>query len=200
HDLQLLFPEILGLGVASSRLQWVVRIFDWTFLFQKYRLIRRLLWPETAGANVPERWRGWRLGRRPGFCCSGERKDVKVVATVSALVGRSVLISLVPSVAEADVATVDGLESTIKSAHDRKQWKLTPQVGCKYKLARKLLERGSEQDGMKLGILHEGRRRHLERQPGRRAIERDLQWRKPASIFLKRAWRNSTKAKEGYLG
>ncbi|RZS17297.1 hypothetical protein BHM03_00049423, partial [Ensete ventricosum] len=80
--------------------------------------------PETAGANVPERWRGWRLGRRPGFCCSGERKDVKVAATVSALVGRSVLISLVPSVAEADVATIDGLELTIKSARDRKRWKL----------------------------------------------------------------------------
>ncbi|RWV80466.1 hypothetical protein GW17_00058262, partial [Ensete ventricosum] len=56
---------------------------------------------------------------------SGERKDAKVVATVSALAGRSVLISLVPSVAEADVAIVDGLESTIKSARDRKRWKLT---------------------------------------------------------------------------
>ncbi|RWW69052.1 hypothetical protein BHE74_00023379 [Ensete ventricosum] len=55
---------------------------------------------------------------------SGERKYAKVAATVSTLVGRSVLISLVPSVAEADVATVDGLESTIKSARDRKRWKL----------------------------------------------------------------------------
>ncbi|RZR92985.1 hypothetical protein BHM03_00021394, partial [Ensete ventricosum] len=55
---------------------------------------------------------------------SAERKDAKVAATISALVGRSVLISLVPSVAEADVATVDGLESTIKSACDRKRWKL----------------------------------------------------------------------------
>ncbi|RWW06008.1 hypothetical protein GW17_00030690 [Ensete ventricosum] len=54
-----------------------------------------------------------------------ERKDVKVAPTVSALVGRSVLISLVPSVDEADVATVDGLESTIKSARDRKRWKFT---------------------------------------------------------------------------
>ncbi|RWW50264.1 hypothetical protein BHE74_00043490, partial [Ensete ventricosum] len=81
--------------------------------------------PETAGANVPDRWRGWRLGRRPRFRCSGERKDVKVAPTVSALVGRSVLISLVPSVDEADVATVDGLESTIKSARDRKRWKFT---------------------------------------------------------------------------
>ncbi|RWV87739.1 hypothetical protein GW17_00050239 [Ensete ventricosum] len=55
---------------------------------------------------------------------SGERKYAKVAATVSTLAGRSVLISLVPSVAEADVATVDGLESTIKSARDRKRWKL----------------------------------------------------------------------------
>ncbi|RWW09067.1 hypothetical protein GW17_00027465 [Ensete ventricosum] len=55
---------------------------------------------------------------------SGERKDAKVAATVSALAGRSVLISLVPSVAEADVATVDGLELTIKAARDRKWWKL----------------------------------------------------------------------------
>ncbi|RWW26767.1 hypothetical protein GW17_00008840 [Ensete ventricosum] len=56
---------------------------------------------------------------------SGERKDAKVVAIVSALAGRSVLISLVPSVVEADVATVDGLESTTKSARDRKRFKLT---------------------------------------------------------------------------
>ncbi|RZR78237.1 hypothetical protein BHM03_00003517 [Ensete ventricosum] len=55
---------------------------------------------------------------------SGERKDAKVAATVSALARRSVLISLVPSVTEADVATVDGLESTIKSARDQKRWKL----------------------------------------------------------------------------
>ncbi|RZR75029.1 hypothetical protein BHM03_00048186, partial [Ensete ventricosum] len=54
----------------------------------------------------------------------GERKDTKFAATLSALAGRSVLILLVPSVAKADVATVDGLESTIKSAHDQKRWKL----------------------------------------------------------------------------
>ncbi|RWV80825.1 hypothetical protein GW17_00057834 [Ensete ventricosum] len=80
-----------------------------------------------------------------------------------------------------------------------------PQMGCKCKLARKLLEplmRSAtvNKTSMKLGILHEGRRRHLERQPGRRATERDLQWRKPTLMFLKRAWRNSTKAKEDYLG
>ncbi|RWW22791.1 hypothetical protein GW17_00012988 [Ensete ventricosum] len=55
---------------------------------------------------------------------SGERKDAKVATTVSTLIGRPVLISLVPFVAEVDVATVDGLESTTKSARDRKQWKL----------------------------------------------------------------------------
>ncbi|RWW67000.1 hypothetical protein BHE74_00025584 [Ensete ventricosum] len=32
HDLLLPFPEILGLGVASSWLQLVVQIFDWNFL------------------------------------------------------------------------------------------------------------------------------------------------------------------------
>ncbi|RZR91871.1 hypothetical protein BHM03_00020053 [Ensete ventricosum] len=79
--------------------------------------------------RLQERWRGCRLGRRPGWGISleiyfGERKDAKVAATVSTLAGRSVLISLVPSVAEADVATVDGLESTTKSARDRKRWKL----------------------------------------------------------------------------
>ncbi|RWW40098.1 hypothetical protein BHE74_00054510 [Ensete ventricosum] len=80
-----------------------------------------------------------------------------------------------------------------------------PQVGCKCKLARKLgepLMRSAivNKTSVKLGILHEGRRRHLERQPGIRVTERDLQWRKHASMFLKRAWRNSTKAKEGYVG
>ncbi|RRT34941.1 hypothetical protein B296_00046936 [Ensete ventricosum] len=55
---------------------------------------------------------------------SGERKDAKVAAIVSVLAGRSVLISLVSSVAEADVTIVDGLESTTKSARDRKRWKL----------------------------------------------------------------------------
>ncbi|RZS20875.1 hypothetical protein BHM03_00053436 [Ensete ventricosum] len=79
------------------------------------------------------------------------------------------------------------------------------QVGCKCKLARKLLEplmRSAVVNKMsvKLSILLEGRRRHLERQLRRRATERDLRWRKLASMFLKRAWRNSTKAEEGYLG
>ncbi|RRT53446.1 hypothetical protein B296_00047064 [Ensete ventricosum] len=55
---------------------------------------------------------------------SGERKDAKVTVTVSALARISVLISLVPSIAEADVVTVDGLKSSIKSARDQKRWKL----------------------------------------------------------------------------
>ncbi|RZS28950.1 hypothetical protein BHM03_00062603 [Ensete ventricosum] len=58
---------------------------------------------------------------RPEIAAFAGAKDAKVAATVSALVGRSVLISLVPSVAEADVATVDGLESTTKSTRDRKR-------------------------------------------------------------------------------
>ncbi|RZS24239.1 hypothetical protein BHM03_00057291 [Ensete ventricosum] len=87
--------------------------------------------------------------------------------------------------------------------YDRSDWR--PQVGYKCKLARKLLEplmRSAtvNKTSVKLDILHEGSRRHLECQLGRRATERDLQWRKPALMFLKRAWRNSTKAKEGYLG
>ncbi|RZS21594.1 hypothetical protein BHM03_00054241 [Ensete ventricosum] len=74
--------------------------------------------------------------------------------------------------------------------------------GLKCKVAHKLLEplmRNAAVNKMrvKLGLLLEGRRHHLERQPGRRAIERDLQWQKPTSMFLKRAWRNSTKAEEG---
>ncbi|RWV79245.1 hypothetical protein GW17_00059655 [Ensete ventricosum] len=80
-----------------------------------------------------------------------------------------------------------------------------PQVCCKCKLARKLLEplmrsAAVNKTSVKLSILYEGRRRHLKRQPGRRATERDLQWRRPALMFLKRAWRNSTKARKGYLG
>ncbi|RRT38044.1 hypothetical protein B296_00050388 [Ensete ventricosum] len=76
--------------------------------------------------------------------------------------------------------------------------------GCKCKLARKLLEplmRSATVNKMsvKLGILYERRRHHLEHQPRRRTTERDLQWRKSTLMFLKRAW-NSTKAKEGYLG
>ncbi|RWW12292.1 hypothetical protein GW17_00024052 [Ensete ventricosum] len=58
-------------------------------------------------------------------------------------------------------------------------------------------KRYSEQDKREVGYSHEGRRRYLERQPGRRATERDLQLQKPALMFLKRAWRNSTKARKG---
>ncbi|RWV85872.1 hypothetical protein GW17_00052295 [Ensete ventricosum] len=80
-----------------------------------------------------------------------------------------------------------------------------PQVGCKCKLARKLLEplmRSAtvNKKSVKLGTLRERRRRNLVRQLGKGATKRDFQRWKPASMFLKRAWRNSTKAKEGSLG
>ncbi|RZR82315.1 hypothetical protein BHM03_00008701 [Ensete ventricosum] len=52
----------------------------------------------------------------------------------------------------------------------------------------------------KLVILHERRRHNLERQQGKEATRRDLQRQKPALMFLKRVWRNSTKANEGSLG
>ncbi|RRT53062.1 hypothetical protein B296_00023637 [Ensete ventricosum] len=65
-----------------------------------------------------------------------------------------------------------------------------PQVGCKCKLPRKLFEplmrsAAVNKTSVKLGILHKWRRRHLERQPGKRATRRDLQWRKSALMFLK---------------
>ncbi|RZS04258.1 hypothetical protein BHM03_00034568 [Ensete ventricosum] len=51
-------------------------------------------WPETAGSNVPERWRGWRPGRLLGWgisleIYSSEIEDAKVAATIAALAGRS---------------------------------------------------------------------------------------------------------------
>ncbi|RWW49180.1 hypothetical protein BHE74_00044693 [Ensete ventricosum] len=52
----------------------------------------------------------------------------------------------------------------------------------------------------KLGILRERRRQNLECQPGKEATRRNLQWRKPVSMFLKRVWRNCTKANESSLG
>ncbi|RRT86131.1 hypothetical protein B296_00002690 [Ensete ventricosum] len=82
---------------------------------------------------------------------------------------------------------------------------MQPQLGCKCILARKLLEplmRSTTANKMsvKLRILRERRRRNLECQPEKGATMRGLQWRKLASMFLKRAWRNSTKANEGFLG
>ncbi|RRT38868.1 hypothetical protein B296_00033939 [Ensete ventricosum] len=53
---------------------------------------------------------------------------------------------------------------------------------------------------VKLGTLRERRKRNLVRQLGKGATKRDLQRWKPASMFLKRAWKNFTKAKEGSLG
>ncbi|RZS16402.1 hypothetical protein BHM03_00048386 [Ensete ventricosum] len=80
-----------------------------------------------------------------------------------------------------------------------------PQVGCKCKLALKLLESlmrsvATNKMSEKLGILHERRRRNLECQSGKGATRRDLQWRRPALMFLKRVWRNSTKANKSSLG
>ncbi|RWW61042.1 hypothetical protein BHE74_00031912 [Ensete ventricosum] len=80
-----------------------------------------------------------------------------------------------------------------------------PQVGCKCKLARKLLEplmRSAtvNKTSVKLGTLRERRRCNLVCQLGKGVTKRDFQRWKPASMFLKRAWRNSTKAKEGSLG
>ncbi|RZR96301.1 hypothetical protein BHM03_00025292, partial [Ensete ventricosum] len=80
--------------------------------------------PETTGANVLARLEIGEAAEISLEIYSGERKDAKVATIVSALAGRSVLISLVSSVAEADVATVDGLESTTKSTRDRKRYKL----------------------------------------------------------------------------
>ncbi|RRT45373.1 hypothetical protein B296_00049393 [Ensete ventricosum] len=79
-----------------------------------------------------------------------------------------------------------------------------PQVGCKCKLAGKMLEplmrsATANKASVKLGIFHERRRRNMKRQPGKVTTMRDLQWQKPTSIFLKPAWRNSTKANEGFL-
>ncbi|RWW67948.1 hypothetical protein BHE74_00024566 [Ensete ventricosum] len=50
--------------------------------------------PEIAGANVPERWRGWRPGRLLGWgisleIYSSEIEEAKVAATIAALAGRS---------------------------------------------------------------------------------------------------------------
>ncbi|RWV84759.1 hypothetical protein GW17_00053503 [Ensete ventricosum] len=72
----------------------------------------------------------------------------------------------------------------------------------KCKLALKLLETLMKSTTMnktseKLGILREWRRCNLERQPKIEAMRRDLQRRKPATMFLKRVWRNSTKANKG---
>ncbi|RRT82774.1 hypothetical protein B296_00000090 [Ensete ventricosum] len=79
------------------------------------------------------------------------------------------------------------------------------QVGCKCKLARKLLEplmRSAtvNMTSVKLGTLRERRRHNLVHQLGKGDTRRDFQRWKPASMFLKRAWRNSIKAKEASLG
>ncbi|RWV84329.1 hypothetical protein GW17_00053963 [Ensete ventricosum] len=87
---------------------------------------RRLLVPMCRSVGEAGDWGGgWDFAgdlfrRKKG--CQGCVNSISACWEISAdLVGRSVMISLVPSVAEADVATVDGLESTIKSARDRKR-------------------------------------------------------------------------------
>ncbi|RWV92474.1 hypothetical protein GW17_00045143 [Ensete ventricosum] len=64
------------------------------------------------------------------------------------------------------------------------------QVGCRCKLARKLLKplmrsTAANKTSVKLGTLRERRRRNLVRQLEKEAIKRDLQQWKPASMFLK---------------
>ncbi|RRT56478.1 hypothetical protein B296_00047838 [Ensete ventricosum] len=73
-----------------------------------------------------------------------------------------------------------------------------PQVGCMCKLSHKLLE--PLMRSVKLGTLREWRRHNLVRQLEKGATRRDFQRWKPPSMFLKRALRNYTKAKEGSLG
>ncbi|RRT81755.1 hypothetical protein B296_00017717 [Ensete ventricosum] len=80
-----------------------------------------------------------------------------------------------------------------------------PQVGYKCKLARKLLEplmrsAAVNMTSMKLDTLREWRKHNQVHQLGKGATRRDFQWWKPSSMFLKRVWRNSIKAKEGSLG
>ncbi|RZS17721.1 hypothetical protein BHM03_00049905 [Ensete ventricosum] len=80
-----------------------------------------------------------------------------------------------------------------------------PLVGCKCKLTRKLLEPFmssgvANKTSTKLDILHELRRCNLVRQLGKGATKRNLQRWKLALMFLKRAWRNSTKGNKDSLG
>ncbi|RWW41569.1 hypothetical protein BHE74_00052955, partial [Ensete ventricosum] len=87
---------------------------------------RRPLVPMCRSVGEARDWGGgWDFAgdlfrRKKG--CQGCGNSISACWEIGAdLVGRSVMISLVPSVAKADVATVDGLESTIKSARDRKR-------------------------------------------------------------------------------
>ncbi|RWV97326.1 hypothetical protein BHE74_00054302 [Ensete ventricosum] len=61
-------------------------------------------------------------------------------------------------------------------------------------------ERDSEQDEHELGYSPRAEEVQFGALTGKGATRRRLQWRKPASMFLKRTWRNSTKANEGSLG
>ncbi|RWV96729.1 hypothetical protein GW17_00040538 [Ensete ventricosum] len=61
-------------------------------------------------------------------------------------------------------------------------------------------ERDSEQDKREVGYSPRAKDTQYEVPTGKRSHKESLQWRKPASMFLKRAWRNSTKANEGSFG
>ncbi|RWV84648.1 hypothetical protein GW17_00053625 [Ensete ventricosum] len=61
-------------------------------------------------------------------------------------------------------------------------------------------ERGSEQDKREVGYSPLMEEAPLEPQLGKRATRRDLQWRKPALIFLKRAWRTQPRLAKATWG
>ncbi|RZR82136.1 hypothetical protein BHM03_00008490 [Ensete ventricosum] len=61
-------------------------------------------------------------------------------------------------------------------------------------------ERDSEQDKREVGYSPRAKDTQYGAPTGKRSHKESLQWRKPASMFLKRAWRNSTKANEGSFG
>ncbi|RZR83760.1 hypothetical protein BHM03_00010456 [Ensete ventricosum] len=61
-------------------------------------------------------------------------------------------------------------------------------------------EHGSEHDEREVGYSPRVRRHNLMCQLEKGATRRDFQRWKPASMFLKRAWRNYIKAKEVSLG
>ncbi|RZS22485.1 hypothetical protein BHM03_00055277 [Ensete ventricosum] len=61
-------------------------------------------------------------------------------------------------------------------------------------------ERGSEHDECEVGYSPREEEAQSGAPTGKGATRRDFQRWKPALMFLKRAWKNSNKAKEGSLG
>ncbi|RZR75437.1 hypothetical protein BHM03_00057669, partial [Ensete ventricosum] len=61
-------------------------------------------------------------------------------------------------------------------------------------------ERGSEHDEHEVGYSPRAEKAQSRAPTGKRSHKERLSTVKPASMFLKRAWRNSIKAKEGSLG